>query len=287
MGTDVGKLGEHLFGGEGVSVAILNGLFHVSALMGEFEFAQALASAYNDWEIEQWLQRDSRLRGSIHVVAHDPAAAAREIDRVADNQQFVQVFLPTVTDRQYGDPQYRPIFEAAVRHNLVVAFHHGGHTRTALGFPRYFIEWHAMAAPQAAMNQLVSLICNGVFDKYPQLKVAFLETGVAWVPWFMWRVDQQYRELRIQVPWVKRLPSDYLRDNVRLSTQPMGDMRTADFVKLVEMTESDRMYMFSTDYPHYDADTAAQVLPGSLPEALRLRIRYKNALETYPRLLPG
>jgi predicted TIM-barrel fold metal-dependent hydrolase len=284
MATDVTKLGEHLLDGEGVSIAILNGLFHVSALLAEYEFAKALASAYNDWQVEHWLEKDSRLRGSIHVVAHDPAAAAQEIDRVAAHPQMVQVFLPTVTDRQYGDPQYRPIFEAALRNDLVVALHHGGHTRTALGYPRYFIEWHTTAAPQAGQNQLLSLICNGTFDKYPDLKCVFLETGVAWVPWFMWRLDQQYRELRTEVPWIKRLPSEHMRDNVRISTQPMGDITARQFLQVIEMADAERMFMFSTDYPHYDADSANAVLPESIPEELRNRIRYQNAIETYPRL---
>ena len=286
MATDVASMAEHVFDEEQVNFGILCGLYHVSALQAEYDFARALASAYNDWQIEHWLEKDHRLAGSVHVVAQDPALAAREIDRVAEHPRILQVFLPSVTDRQYGDPYYRPIFEAAVRNDLIVALHIGGHTKTVLGYPRYFIEWHTVAGPQAAMNQLLSLICNGLFDKYPTLKVALLETGVAWVPWFMWRLDQQYRELRIQVPWVKRLPSEHMRDSVRLSTQPMGDIKAQDFVKLVEMVDSERMFMFSTDYPHYDADTAPQVLPGSLPESLRMRIRHQNALETYPRL-PG
>jgi predicted TIM-barrel fold metal-dependent hydrolase len=284
MATEVGMLAEHLFEGESVSYAILNGLFHVSALRGEYEFAQALASAYNDWQIEHWLEKEPRLFGSVHVVAHDPEAAAREIDRVAEHPQVVQVFLPTVTDRQYGDPHYRPIFEAAVRNDLVVALHHGGHTQTVLGFPRYFFEWHALAAPQAAMNQLTSFVANGVFDKFPTLRVVLLETGVAWIPWLMWRLDQQYRELRIQLPWVKRLPSEHIRESVRVSTQPMSDVSPADFVRLVEMTDTQDVFMFSSDYPHYDADTASRVLPGSLPEELRLAIRYRNALGTYARI---
>jgi predicted TIM-barrel fold metal-dependent hydrolase len=283
MATDVAAMRAHLLDGVGVTHAILNGFFQPSAQRGQYEFATALASAYNDWQIHEWLEKEPRLRGSVHVVAHDPKSAAREIDRVAEHPQIVQAFLPTVTNLEYGDPHYRPIFEAAARTRLVVAFHHGPHTRTVLGYPRYFIQWHTTAAPQAAMNQLLSLICNGLFDHLPELKVAFLETGIAWVPWFMWRLDQQYRELRLEVPWVKRLPSDHMRDSVRISTQPATDVTPTNFAKLVEMTDSDRMFMFSSDYPHYDADGADRWLPG-LPEGLGRRIRYQNALETYAKL---
>jgi predicted TIM-barrel fold metal-dependent hydrolase len=281
-GTEVEPASEHLFGGEKVTHAILCGLFQPSAQKGQYEFAAALASAYNDWQVENWLEKEPRMSGSVHVVAHDPEGAAREIDRVAAHPQIVQVFLPTVTDREYGDPHYRPIFEAALRNDLVVTFHHGFATRAPLGYPRYYLEWKTIAYPMAAASQIMSLICNGTFEKYPELKVVFLESGVAWVPWFMWRADAQYRESRMEIPWVKRLPSEHMRDNVRIATQPIGDIKAHDFAKLVEMTETERVYVFSTDYPHYDADSAN--IFKALPAELRQRIRYKNALETYPRL---
>jgi len=284
VGTELEAMRTQLFDGEGVSRAIINGFSYFSARAASYEFATALTSAYNDWQIEHWLSRDDRIYGSVHVVANDPQAAAREIDRVAAHPQIVQVFLPLVTDRQFGDPIYRPIFEAAVRNDLVVAFHHGAHTETLFGWPRYYIEWHMVAAPQSAQNQLLSLICNGAFDQLPELKVVFMETGVAWVPWFMWRLDQQYRELRSEIPWVKRLPSEHMKDSVRICTQPLGDITARQFTQLVEMADSERIFLFASDYPHYDADSVDVVLKSSIPEGLRNRVRYQNALDTYPRL---
>jgi uncharacterized protein len=282
--TTVQSLREHLFDGEGVSLAILNGFFYPSSIAGNYELAAALASAYNDWQIKHWLNEDSRLRGSIQIAVDDIQLAVREIERVADHPQIVQVFLSLSTERQWGDPRYHPIYEAAARHNLAVAFHHSQATQTLLGYPRHYIEWHTLAAPQAAMNQITSLIFNGVFQKFPDLTAVFLECGVAWLPWLMWRADQQYREVRVDVPWLKRMPSEYMRDNIRISTQPMSDVKPQYFMKLVEWTESERMFMFSTDYPHYDADSAKHVLPKILPDRLRYRIRYQNAIESYPRL---
>ena len=282
--TDLDTMRRHLFDEEGVTIGILNGSFYPSSMLGNYEFAQALASAYNDWQIETWLDPEPRLRGSIHVCAQEPAAAVREIERVAAHPQMVQVHLPTSTERQYGDPFYRPIFEAALKHDLVMSFHHDRNTRTVLGYPRYYVEWHSMAAPQAAMNQILSLICNGTFDIYPELKVVFLETGVAWVPWFMTRVDQQYREVRVEVPWVKKLPSEHFRNNVRLATQPLNDISPREFTDMVNGIGGESIYVFATDYPHYDADSADAILPKTIPDELRNRVRFKNAIETYPRL---
>lgn len=274
---------QHLFDEQGVSHAILCGAFRPGAMRTDYEFARALASAYNDWLIEEWLESDPRFFGSVHIVPDRPDEAVREIERVGGHPQIVQVFIPTVTDRQFGDPFYQPIYEAAVGQGLVVAFHHLGiATKTVLGFPRYYVEWHTLAAPQAAMGQLTSLVFNGVFDRNPGLKVCFLEGGVSWVPPFLGRLDQQYREMRTNVPWVKRAPSDHIRNAVRFSTQPFTEVKPSDFAAMVAMYESEALFLFATDYPHYDAD-AATVING-LPRPLQSRIRYENALVTYPRL---
>jgi predicted TIM-barrel fold metal-dependent hydrolase len=282
--TSVEVLREQLLEGEGVSVAILNGFYYYSAQQGWYEQAATMASAYNDWQLEHWLDQEPRLRGAVHVVAHDPQRAAREIDRIGPHPQVVQVFLPVVHDREYGDPMYHPIYEAAVRHNLVLCLHFGMNTQTPLGWMRYFTEWHTLASPTVSAAQVVSLICNGVIDKFPELKVVVLEAGIFGVPWLMRRADIHYRALRSEIPWVKRLPSEHMRDNFRFATQPM-EGTPAELLTLCELVQSDRMFMFATDYPHFDADSADAVLPRSIPEELRLRIRCRNAIETYPKLL--
>jgi len=283
-GTRLDLLQEHLFEQEGVTAAILNGFFYPSCFPAHFEFATALATAYNDWQIDNWIERDPRLYGSVHVVTADPQQAAREIDRVAQHPRIVQVLIPTTLNRQYGDPIYRPIFEAAARNDLVVAMHQSPATETALGIPRTVFEWHTLAAPQAAMSHLTSILAGGIFDLFPTLKLAILEASFAWLPWYLWRADENYREYRWDIPWVKRLPSEHVRSNVRFATQPLGEVQPHDLLKLVELVESDELFMFSTDYPHYDADSADAVLPRTLPETLRRKIRFENALATYPRL---
>ena len=282
--TRLDTVQKHLFEEEGVTTAILNGSFYPSDLVGNYEFAHVLASAYNDWQIEHWLAPEPRMRGSVHVVAKEPDKAVKEIERVGDHPQMVQVHLPTATYTEYGDPFYRPIFKAASEHGLAVSFHHSRRTETVLGYPRYYIEWHTFAAPQAAMNQIASLIVNGLFEELPELRVVFLEAGVGWVPWFVQRLDQQYREVRVEVPWLTKLPSEYFRTNVRLATQPLNDISPRELANLIESYSLEDVFVFATDYPHYDADNADRALPPSIGAELRERIRYKNALDLYPRL---
>ena len=80
-------------------------------------------SAYNDWQIANWVERDDRLYGSIHVNPWDPDGAVREIERLAEHPRIVQVML-YIGDQAYGHPRYHPIFAAAARHGLVVGIHH-------------------------------------------------------------------------------------------------------------------------------------------------------------------
>jgi predicted TIM-barrel fold metal-dependent hydrolase len=125
---------------------------------------------------------------------------------------------------------------------------------------------------------------NGTFERYPELKCVFLETGVAWTEWWFRRVDQQYREVRTEVPWVKRLPSDHFRDNIWLATQPLNDMSPREFTDMVDATRTHDVYVFATDYPHYDADSAEAILPRTIPAELRDKVRFRNAVDTYPKL---
>ena len=187
----------------------------------------------------------------------------------------MQVLLP-IGKWAYGDPFYHPIFEAAARHDLVIAMHHQGAVNGALGQEHYYIEWH-VNVPQGAMSMLTSLVCNGVFDKFPALKFNILESGYTWLPHVMWPLDQNYKSLHLEIPWVKQLPSTYIRERVKFSTQPVEDIRVENWLRLIGMLESDRMLVFATDYPHWDFDSPEE----SIPRGLRSKIFYENAHDLY------
>lgn len=282
-GSDYSLLREQLLDEYNIDYAVLTGWLDASALApGWPEFKTALMSAYNDWQLENWVAKDERILGSVHVNAHDPQGAAREIDRMGAHPEVVQAIL-YFGDKAFGDPYYHPIFEAAARHDLPVGMHHSENSPTALGFHRYFIEWHTLV-PQVFMSQMVSLIFNGVFDKFPTLKVLMIEGGTTYVPHLMSRADQQYKELRSEVPWVKRMPSDIIREHFRFSTQPTEEMTPEKFMQLIDGVGSEDLFCFSTDYPHWDFDSPWEALPAGLPEGLQRKIFFENAQALYPKM---
>jgi predicted TIM-barrel fold metal-dependent hydrolase len=244
----------------------------------------ALARAVNDWQIAAWLEREPRLRASIVVPSKQPDAAAREIERVGDHQGFVRVFLPVRSAIPYGKRFYHPIYEAAVRHDLVVSLHFGGapgNPPTSVGWPSFYLEEYAGMA-QAFQGQLMSMIVEGVFDRFPMLRVAFVESGFTWLPPSLWRLDKEWKGLRREIPWTSRLPSEYVREHIRFSLQPIdGPPDAPRLLRAIDQLGSDDLLMFSTDYPHWHFDQPEDALPRGLPAALRRKLLADNARAFY------
>jgi predicted TIM-barrel fold metal-dependent hydrolase len=131
---------------------------------------------------------------------------------------------------------------------------------------------------------LLSFVAEGVFVKFPGLKVVLIESGVTWLPSLMWRFTKDWRGVRPEVPWVKEPPAAIIREHVRLTIQPLdGPPDAADVERIVEQLGSDDMLLFATDYPHWQFD-GDDVLPPGLPARLHEKIMIDNPLATYPRL---
>ncbi len=263
-----------------LTYAVLTGYFYPTGLKLQYGLGSALAAAYNDYVLENWISKDKRFIGSIQINARDPEAAAREIDRMATHPQIRQVMLPVVDDIAYGHPMYKPIFAAAERNRLMVAFHHTTFAQGPYGMGLHYMERHCLI-PISLMPQVISLVANGVFDAYPNLRFMILEGGFSWLPHIMWRMDREYRQGRVEVPWIKKLPSQHCRERLRLSTQPTEDISSENWMKLIDLMGTDDILVFSTDYPHFDFDDPNAAIPKSLPAGTREKILWKNAANFY------
>lgn len=254
----------------GLEYAVLNCAYAVESVHNP-DAAAALAGAVNDWHLAEWLGPEPRLRASIVVPSQQPAMAAAEIDRVGHHPEFVQVYLPVRSAMPYGNRIYHSIFEAAVRHDLAIGIHFGGATGTPptpVGWPSYYLEEYAGMA-QVFQSQLTSLIVEGVFDRFPTLRVAFIESGWSWLPSHLWRIDKEWKGLRREMPWVRRLPSEYAREHVRFTLQPFDLPPDRELVaQLFAQLESPDLVMFSSDYPHWHGDAAELLPPELLPKVM-------------------
>lgn len=254
--------------------------------------AAVLARAYNDYFAAEWLPRDPRFNLTVVVSPHDPEQAAREIDRWGETERIVGVFLPLI-DRLMGHRFYEPIYTAAVRNDLPIVVHGSGAEGmfpgappVAGGVPSTYVERY-VAMPQIAQASVNSLVFEGTFERFPALRVVFVEWGFSWLAPLLWRMDKAWRGLRMETPWVRRPPSEYVFDHIRFTTEPLDEPADVRHLHAVlEMIEARRTLLFSTDYPHWDNDTPAFVL-GKMPADIRDRVAGENARELFGERLAG
>lgn len=249
------------------------------------ELSAALAHACNDWQVAEWLDLEPRLRASIAIPLEYPEAAAAEIRERAKDKRFAQVQFTGRPHEPMGRRKYWPIYEACQEFGLPVmshAFGSYGQPITGTGWPSFYIEEHVGPA-QAMQANLISLVVEGAFERFPGLKVISVENGMGWIPSLMWRLDASWRLLRSEVPHLKRAPSEYIREHFYVTTQPMEEPnRPRYFLQLIEQLGDlvDHL-LFASDYPHWDADAPDECFPVPLPEETLRKIYFENAARLY------
>lgn len=285
-GGDLDAIRRHALDPFGSRFAICNVLHGAVALYNE-DMAMALCAAVNDWTAKELLDREPRLRGSILVPLHNPEHALEEIKRVAADRRFVQVLLFAMGDAPLGRRPYWPIYAAAEQLGLAIGIHAGStyrHAPMSSGWPAHRVQDY-VAQSAAFEMQLLSLLAEGVFQRFASLRVVLMESGFAWLPHLLWRNAKAWRGMRAEVPWIDRSPAEIIRDHVRITLQPVDLPKNdaATLKRVLEHIGSDRMLLFSTDYPHWQFEDD-EVLPNGLSDAVVKQILIDNPLETYPRL---
>ncbi|MCB0092760.1 MAG: amidohydrolase, partial [Caldilineaceae bacterium] len=203
-----------------------------------------------------------------------------------EREEFIQVIMPAGVRLLFGNRHYDPIYAVCEEYGLPVCVHFGAegagisNPPTAAGYPTYYLEMR-MARPQIAMAHVSSLICEGVFEKFPNLSFLFIEHDFFWVPGLMWHMDSDWKSLRDYTPWVRKLPSEYLRQHIRFGSQPMPTTPTkAELDNLLTSVHADEVLVFASDFPHWDWDEPSTCLQG-YDEELRHRVLAGTARELY------
>lgn len=273
-----------------IDIAILTGSSAYGACtMPDVDLGSAICCAFNDYSLEHWIASDERLRLAMAVNSQDPISMAKEIDRIGSHPAIVAIIMPGGATKPYGSRVYDPIYEACERNRLAVMIHFNGEgvgingPPTAAGWPSHYVEGRMMRAP-VYMAHLASYIFEGTFEKFPGLRVVNIEAGFAWMPWYLWRMDADWKSLRYQVPWVKKPPSEYVKKHVRVNTQPIDEPENErDLETIIEWMHGDQILLYGSDFPHFDFDDPRKTLT-RLPDKLRQRIFGESALETFHKL---
>ncbi|HWL51745.1 MAG TPA: amidohydrolase family protein [Chthoniobacteraceae bacterium] len=267
--------------------ALLSGTQAPIAGIPDPDYVDAICRGLNRFYIDHWLPVDERFHLGLKVPLQDPAAAVREIERLAGTPQVAAVcFFGAANRIAFGNRYYWPIYEACERHGLPIHIHPAtGATitnaaMTPAGEATTYLESH-VCLPQFYMAQAASMVLNGVFEKFPGLRVMLVEGGIAWLPHLLWRMDAEFKALRQQAPFLKRMPSQYVRDHIRLTTQPIEEPAKAEHLQQIfNMIDADHIVMYASDFPHWDFDEPTK-LPRILGETTIRRILHDNAADFF------
>jgi predicted TIM-barrel fold metal-dependent hydrolase len=183
----------------------------------------------------------------------------------------------------YGSHRYWPLWAAAAEHDLAVGITYGGSVPiagNAVNWMETFFEEYSTGT-QPFATHITSLVLNGVFDRWPNLRFVFIDSGWTWLPALCWRLDKEWKEGRQEVPWVREPPSEYVKRHMRFTTAP-SDLppEPRHLARLVEHLPFRDMLIYSSDAPRHDkADfsrLAAALGPGGDVPVLGL-----NAVQAY------
>lgn len=256
------------------------------AMLPDLNYATALARAYNRWMIEKWLANGKGLKGTLVAAPQNPEASAREIENCGRERDVVGVYLPAAgVDPLYGNRCYDPIYQAAQDVNLPVLLHSVETVFPTFPFQLQKYETslarHAIAHPFAMMANMISMINTGVPVRFPRLKIAFVEAGVSWVPFVMYRLDKEYTERRREVPFLQERPSAYIK-RFYYGTQPIEEPeRMRDLVTLFQLYGGEDNTMFASDWPHHDFDSPTKILQAPFSDEAKSKIMGKNAVRFF------
>ncbi len=260
------------------------GLAH--GLIQDRAWAVALAKAYNDWLYNGYTKLDPRLQGVALLPVQDVAAAVVELRRAVKELGMRGAVIPaaTILNKAYGHPDFDPLWEEAQKLDVPVGIH--GAPSKGFGFDFFdtFIKAHTLEHPVAVMIQFTSMIFDGVFERFPRLRIAYLECGAGWVPYMMDRMDEEYERLgKRWAPALGRKPSEVIRGgNIYVSCEI--EERTLPFV--VELMGEDNI-LFASDYPHERRrDAFLKDIPEfaertDIPERAKEKILFHNAQRFY------
>ena len=244
-------------------------------------FAAGFASLYNGF-IADWCKRSGGRLFGVAVVPIEDVAASLRLVHEAKQLGLVAVMLPpALRERNLDHPDLDPFYSACEALDLPVGVHGApGVHLPQIGVDRFtnYIQVHCVSFPFDQMTAMTALVSGGVLDRHPKLRVAFLEAGVTWVPYFVDRLHEHWEKRGDWIPngW-RSDPREYVaRGQVYVSCEPDETVLPAVIDAL-----GDEFILYASDYPHWDGEFPESTRPlrtrSDIRESSRRRILADNA----------
>src|ERR1700674_4741650 len=199
---------------DGIDVAVLYGTLALGLWsIRDLDLQVACCRAFNDWLAAYCAKDSTRLRAAVAVPLGAIDAAVAEANRAVSELGAVTLTIPgAVLGRNLDNPDLFPLYEAAERLGVPLGVHAGG---TGLAIDRFVDQYamaHACSFPMDIMLGATALLCGGVLERFPHLRVALLEAGCGWFPAFLERLDEHFEKRPGEMPNLRPPPSTFVEE---------------------------------------------------------------------------
>ena len=255
----------------------------------QIDMEVTLGRAYTRWLVETILPADKRFKSFAYLPFNSPQAAVKMVEDFGDCDGIIGFCVTSARYKPVYHNDYMRLYAMLEERGLPIAFHAGYHWNDpSLATINRFLGMHALGFVWCNMVHMTNWVLNGIPERFPKLKSLWVESGLAWVPFLMQRLDEQYLMRTSEAPLLKRLPSDYMRENCWYSSQPMERTNMKATQLTLEMINAESQLLYSSDWPHFDFDTPSIVsrLP-FLSEQAQRNILGLNAAKLFNLEVPG
>lgn len=242
-----------------------------------------LARAYNRWLTERVLPGSERMLTMLYLPFNDHNAAYQIVKDFGDRPGVIGFMVTGVRNKPVHDNDYMKTYAAIEELGLPIGFHSGFNWddplfRTA----NKFIAVHALGFTWYNVVHCTNWVVNGMAERFPNLKVIWIEGGISWAPWLMQRLDSEYRMRSSECPSLKRLPSAYMKE-MYYSSQPL-ELPDDPFLMEANLRaiNAETQLLYASDYPHWDMDLPCTILDlPYLDEQAKRNILGENARKLF------
>jgi len=224
------------------------------------EMETELCWAYNRWLTEKVLpEGDNRFYSMLSLPFNDADESLRQVEKFGDCKHVGGFMVTTVRNAGVHENQYMKVYRAIEERGLVLSFHSGPNwAEPIFKTCNRFLAVHALGFSWYNILHCTNWVINGLCERFPKLPVIWIESGLAWVPFLMQKLDHEYMLRPSEAPLLKKKPSDYMRD-MYYSSQPM-EIQDYDAMECTfRMMNAETQLLYASDYPHWDFDLPSTI----------------------------
>jgi len=219
-----------------------------------------LCWAYNRWVTEKVLpESGGRFYTMLSLPISTPDEALRHVETFGDRKGVGGFMVTTVRNIPVHDNSLMKVYRAIEERGLVLSFHSAFNwNETIFKTCNRFLAVHALGFSFYNILHLTNWVTNGIPERFPKLPVIWIESGLAWVPFLMQRLDHEFMMRPSECPGLKKKPSEYMRD-MYYSSQPMEIQDREAMECTFRMMDAENHLLYASDYPHWDFDLPSTI----------------------------